>query len=226
LMAFCGYLKQSTAVDIGFGPFVDETDGKTAETALTITQPDIRLKKNAGNWAQKNAAQTLTHEENGWYEVSLDTTDTNTLGFLIIAIHESGALPVRQDYMVIPAAQYEELISGTAILTAAGIADAVWDETKSGHVAIGTFGLGLQGVIRQNTCQTDGSPDSTHLVLDASASATDDIYNGLWLAIVAGTGRGQSPRAITDYVGATKRVLLDPALTTLGDNTTEFAIFN
>jgi hypothetical protein len=29
------------AVDIGIGPFVDETDGKTAETALTITQADI-----------------------------------------------------------------------------------------------------------------------------------------------------------------------------------------
>ena len=108
----------------------------------------------------------------------------------------------------------------------AEIADAVWDEAKSGHVAIGTYGLGLQGVIRQGTCQTDGSADSTHLVLDASASATDDLYNGFWLAIISGTGSGQSPRSITDYVGSTKRVTLDPALTTNGDSTTEYAIFN
>lgn len=110
-------LRQSTSVDVGIGPFLDETDGKTAETALTITQPDIRLKKNGGAWAQKNAAQTLSHEENGWYEVSLDTTDTNTLGQLIIAVHESGALPVWQTFMVIPAGIYDALINGTEWLT-------------------------------------------------------------------------------------------------------------
>lgn len=97
------WLKQSTSVDVGIGPFLDETDGKTAETALTITQPDIRLKKNNGNWAQKNAAQTLTHEENGWYEVTLDATDTNTLGILLVAVHEAGALPVWREFMVVPA---------------------------------------------------------------------------------------------------------------------------
>src|SRR6186713_2930790 len=96
------WLKQSTAVDLALGPFLDETDGKTAETALTLTQPDIRLKKNGGNWAQKNASQTLSHEENGWYEVSLDSTDTNTLGILIVAVHESGALPVWREFLVVP----------------------------------------------------------------------------------------------------------------------------
>lgn len=111
------WLRQSTAVDIGMGPFLDETDGKTAETALTITQPDIRLKKNGGAWAQKNAAQTLTHEENGWYEVSLDTTDTNTLGILIVAIHESGALPVWREFLVVTANVYDSMISGTEWLT-------------------------------------------------------------------------------------------------------------
>jgi hypothetical protein len=106
-------LKQSTAVDIAMGPFLDETDGKTAETALTITQPDIRLKKNGGAWAQKNAAQTLSHEEAGWYEVALDTTDTNTLGILVVAIHESGALPVWREFMVVPANVYDSLVGGS-----------------------------------------------------------------------------------------------------------------
>ena len=31
------YLKQSTTTTISLGPFVDDSDGKTAETALTIT---------------------------------------------------------------------------------------------------------------------------------------------------------------------------------------------
>lgn len=111
------WLKQSTSVDVGIGPFVDATDGVTAETALTITQPDIRLKKNGGAWAQKNAAQTLTHEENGWYELTLDATDTNTLGILIVAINESGALPVWKEYMVVPANVYDSLVSGSEWLT-------------------------------------------------------------------------------------------------------------
>ena len=116
------WLNQSTAADIGMGPFLDETDGKTAETALTITQPDIRLKKNGGAWAQKNAAQTLSHEEAGWYEVSLDTTDTNTLGQLIVAIHESGALPVWREFMVVPANVYDSLVGGTEWLEATTLA--------------------------------------------------------------------------------------------------------
>jgi hypothetical protein len=106
-------LRQSTAVDLALGPFVDSTDGFTAKTALTLTQPDIRLKKNGGAWAQKNAAQTLTHEENGWYEVSLDATDTNTLGHLTIAVHETGALPVFRHFTVIPANVYDSLVAGT-----------------------------------------------------------------------------------------------------------------
>src|SRR5688572_31014843 len=97
------FLKQSTSVDLPIGPFLDETDGKTAETGLTLTQPDVRLKKNGGAWAQKAAAQTLSHEENGNYEVTLDATDTDTLGQLRVHVHESGALPVWEDFMVMPA---------------------------------------------------------------------------------------------------------------------------
>lgn len=106
------WLKQSTAVDIALGPFVDSTDGVTPETALTISQADVRLKKNAGAWAQVNDATSATHEENGWYEKELDATDTNTLGILIVAVNEDGALPVWREFMVVPANVYDSLVSG------------------------------------------------------------------------------------------------------------------
>lgn len=112
------WLKQSTAVDIALGPFVDSTDGVTAETALTIAQADVRLKKNAGAWAQKSQASSATHEENGWYEVSLDATDTGTLGILVVAVNEAGALPVWREFMVVPANVYESLVTGTEWLEA------------------------------------------------------------------------------------------------------------
>ena len=100
-------LRQSTSIDLPIGPFVDATDGVTAETALTLTQPDIRLKKGGGAWAQKNAAQTLSHEENGFYEVTLDATDTNTLGPMTLAVFETGAAPVFHEFMVVATDWYD-----------------------------------------------------------------------------------------------------------------------
>lgn len=109
------YLKQSTSVDVPIGPFLDSTTGVDAETALTLTQPDIRLKKNASAWAQKAAAQTLSHEENGFYEVTLDATDTDTLGLLRLAVFESGACPVWEDFTVLPAHIYDVYFGGTGM---------------------------------------------------------------------------------------------------------------
>lgn len=105
------YLKQSTAIEVKVGPFLDETDGKTAETGLTISQADVRLAKNAADWAQKTESTTLVHEENGWYRCLLDTTDTDTLGILMLAIHESGALPVWAEFHVLPANVYDSMFS-------------------------------------------------------------------------------------------------------------------
>jgi hypothetical protein len=103
------YLKQSTAVTVKIGPFVDDGDGFTALTSLTIAQADIRLTKNGGAFAQTNNATGATHDENGYYGVPLDTTDTGTLGTLRVAVSESGALPVWQDFMVVPANVWDSL---------------------------------------------------------------------------------------------------------------------
>lgn len=103
------YLKQSTAATIKLGPFVDDSDGKTAETELTISQADIRLSKNGGDIAQTNNSAGATHDELGYYNVPLNTTDTNTLGTLKVIVSKSGALPVFADFMVITAEAYDTL---------------------------------------------------------------------------------------------------------------------
>lgn len=101
-------LKQATAVTVKVGPFVDATDGVTAETALTISQADVRLAKNGADFAQKNEASAATHDESGYYDIDLDTTDTNTAGVLTLAVSESGALPVRMDFQVVPISVFPE----------------------------------------------------------------------------------------------------------------------
>lgn len=197
------YLKQSTAVDIGFGPFLDETDGKTAETALTITQPDIRLKKNGGNWAQKNAAQTLSHEENGWYEISLDTTDTNTLGILIVAVHESGALPVWREFMVLPAMIYDSIVAGsdrldtnvthiadtsqtardigasvlvgdkTGFSLSAGGVQAIWDALSAALTTANSIGKRIVDYLTGDIYARVGAPAGASVSADVAAVKSD-----------------------------------------------------
>ncbi|MDH5786980.1 MAG: hypothetical protein OEZ40_01630 [Candidatus Bathyarchaeota archaeon] len=102
-------LKQSTAITAKIGPFIDETDGKTAETGLTIAQADVRLSKNGGDIAQKTEATSCTHDELGIYGCPLDTTDTGTLGRLQLWVHSSGALPVWHEYMVVTANVWDSL---------------------------------------------------------------------------------------------------------------------
>ncbi len=109
------WLKQSTSVTVKVGPFLDEDDGKTVEGSLTITQPDVRLSKNGGAFAQKNAAQTLAHDENGYYGLTLNATDTGTLGRLTVHIHESGALPVWHDFEVVTANAWDSFFGADTL---------------------------------------------------------------------------------------------------------------
>jgi len=103
------WLKQSTVVTVKIGPFVDEDDGKTAETGLTISQADVRLSMNGGNIAQKTESTACTHDELGIYGCPLDATDTGTLGRLQLWVHESGALPVWHEFMVVPANVWDSM---------------------------------------------------------------------------------------------------------------------
>jgi hypothetical protein len=75
------------------GPFVDSGDGVTVEDGLTIDAADIRLSVNGGNIAAKNSGGG-THDELGYYTITLDATDTATVGRLQVMVAETGALPV------------------------------------------------------------------------------------------------------------------------------------
>ena len=124
-------LKQSTAATVKLGPFIDDTDGKTAETALTIAQADIRLSKNGGDFAQTNNTAGATHDENGYYDIPLNATDTGTLGRLRVAVSKSGALPVWQDFLVVTANVYDTLCSTDSLdVNVTSLADDVITAAK------------------------------------------------------------------------------------------------
>lgn len=111
-------LRQSTAVTLKLGPFLSTTDAATASTALTIAQADVTLFLNNGAGAQKHSATSATHDTGGVYGVPFDTTDTGTLGPFKPLINKSGALPVWDDWTVVPANVYDSLVAGTGTLNA------------------------------------------------------------------------------------------------------------
>ena len=113
------YLKQSTASqEVLLGPFVDATDGATAETALSIANTDIKLwQAGATTLANKNSGGA-THISAGNYYAVLDATDTATLGSGAIVVQMSGALAVRHAFTVLPANVYDSLVLGTDLLDA------------------------------------------------------------------------------------------------------------
>jgi len=201
-------LRQNTSVDVPVGPFLDDTDGKTAETGLTITQPDIRLKKNGGAWAQKNAVQTLTHEENGFYEVTLDATDTNTLGLLRLAIAESGALPVWEDFMVVTANVFDSLFSTDILdVSVTQVNGSAVNNLVSGRFDA-SVGAMATGVITA-AAHAAGAIDATAIAADAANEIADALLDR-----AAAVETGLTVRQALRLIAAANAAKLSGAATT------------
>lgn len=112
-------LKQSTASqEIPLGPFVDDTDGKTAETGLTIANTDIKIWVYGGTTEASKNSGGATHIASGRYYAVLDATDTATIGPLRASVHVAGALPVWLDCFVYPSAVFDVLFGSSAVGTA------------------------------------------------------------------------------------------------------------
>jgi hypothetical protein len=157
------FLKQSTAFTFRIGPFVDSTDGVTAETALSIAQADIQISKAGGAFAQTSASPTTTHDADGWYQCPLTTTDTGTVGTLTVQIVMAGALPVWKDFTVLPANVYDSLIGGTDLLDVS--------VTQFGGTA-GTFSAGRPEV---NATHFAGTAYATALAAEVDAFHDEQV---------------------------------------------------
>lgn len=110
-------LRQSTAVVVPVGIAVDTAGA--VQTALTINQADVLLKKNGGASAQKNDASVSAHDAAGTYNIALNATDTNTLGAVRVLISKSPALPMYTDCMVMTAAEWDYRYQESAMVRGA-----------------------------------------------------------------------------------------------------------
>ncbi len=156
-------LKQNTAITLKLGAFVDDGDGVTAENGLTITQADVRLSKNGGAFAQKNNAVGCAIDEQGFYGCQLNATDTNTLGRLLVAVYEGGALRFKERFMVMTANAWDTLYGADAwdVNAATGDAafyDALWDEVVEGTLTAREV---LMVIFAQNAGKSTGGGTNT-----------------------------------------------------------------
>lgn len=180
------YLKQSTASqEIPLGYFLDSTDGNTEETALTIANTDIKIwKTGATTLANKNSGGA-THISNGIYYATLDATDTNTLGPMVIFVHVSGALVVRLECCVLAANVYDSLIGATDQLQVDAI-QISGDATAADNLELDYDGTGYnKSNSTIGTCTTNTDMRGTDSALLASSAPT----NFSDLAITVTTGK-------------------------------------
>ena len=129
-------LKYNTASqEIPIGYALDSTDGNTEETALTIANTDIKLwKAGATTLANKNSGGA-THMSNGIFYATLDATDTNTYGPLVIFVHVAGALAMRVECWVMNSDAYDALM-GTGNLSVLLAAGAITNASLAGNMEV------------------------------------------------------------------------------------------
>lgn len=222
------WLRQATATTVKIGPFLDSTDGNTVEGGLTISQADVRLSKNGGDFAQKGDATACSHDELGYYDCPLNTTDTGTLGRLRLAVHEGGALPVWHDFMVVPANVWDSLFGNDYLdvnvkqvsedTTAADNWEAILDGT--GGVVLKLAQLLIQATGNNSAIDVTGAGGGSGIIATAGASGTAGIYatgpggsNAMGI-YAAGQGSGSGLGA---YGGASGHGILGQGGITNGD---------
>lgn len=201
-----GWLKQSTAVTVKIGPFVDDGDFTTAATGLTIQKADVRLSKNGGNMAAASADQGASdagapHDELGHYDISLDTTDTNTLGRLRAMITKTGALAVWDEWMILPANAWDSLFGADKLQV-----DAV--EWLGGTIATPTVtGVPEVDVTHVAGAATTATLDSIKAETASIQSDTNDLQSKLGTPSDLGGGATVAANLVdiegqTDDIGA------------------------
>lgn len=194
-------LKQSTAVVIPFGPALLPADGLTLVTSLVSAIDNaatgIMLSKNGGAKAVRHATVTAsTYDAYGDYRVTLDTTDTNTLGSLRAAFaNNTGVLPIWQDFEVVPANVYDSQIGSTSTFLKADIA-AINTVTADAPLLDGNVAADVIGTV---STAVNGAGSATSFSCSDITEATTNHYLGKQVSVKSGTLAGQWLGVVTSY---------------------------
>jgi hypothetical protein len=166
---------------------VDATDGITAETTEAGGQPQVS--SDGGAWTNTGIS-TLTAIGNGRYYADLTQTLVQTAGTLIETRYKSAnTAECPGDSVQVVAFDPNSATD----LGLSSIADILTDTGTTLQAELDDLQTRVPAIVRENTA-LGGS--STTIELDASASAVENFYQGMWIVLTGGTGAGQTAQMI------------------------------
>jgi hypothetical protein len=117
------FLKQNTATRVTVGPFLDVTDAKTPEIALTVTGclltfvvdsagvPTLVIDAAPTASGGDNDMVHISSDAAGYYDLELTAAQTNYVGRAVLCINDDDVhLPVFHEFMILPANVYDSLL--------------------------------------------------------------------------------------------------------------------
>lgn len=188
------FLRANTAAVVTLGPFVDQTDGYTLETALSATSNTIEIFKSEATAALDVSSRTLAHISGGVYRISLLAADLDTPGPLKLHAHLSGARPMMETFNVLSQTAYDALISGSAM--PANMTQVVGNATAA---TLAVFGF---TTIKNFTV---GSGSTTTRIATNLTEAQSSHWVGRTVVFTSGSLAGMAT-SITGYNGTTKEL--------------------
>lgn len=122
------YLRYDTAQRVTVGPFFDQSDGVTPETALTVTSekltliidvagvPTVILDVAPTASAGANDMVHITGDDAGFYDLELAAADVNDYGRAMLSITNAAAhVPVFHEFMIVSQKFYDSMFAADVI---------------------------------------------------------------------------------------------------------------
>lgn len=197
------YLRQNTNQRVTVGPFLDVTDAKTPEVALTATNehltfvvddagvPTLVIDTTATGSGGSNDLVHITNDNAGLYDLELTTTQTNYVGRAMLGInYVTDHLPVWHEFMIMPANVYDSLF-GTDLLDVS-MTQVNGNATSASNLAYSA------GVMLYGTVDGTGSNSTTQIETTATSEATSNHFLGRAFFFTSGALQYQAAK-ITAY---------------------------
>ena len=173
------WLRQSTLVKVVIDGVVAVGDGFVPVTNLTLTGADeAELMKHDATATVSISGNTFAAitANDGAYNLTLTTTDTNTLGMASVEINDDSLiLPVKKEFMVVTAQVWDSLFGADVLqvdlLQIAGNATRVTEWAKA-----------LDTIVGFTVDDTAFTPTTTQLETSGITEAKTDHFKGKLLA--------------------------------------------
>ena len=199
-------LRQSTQIVVRVGPFMDATDGVTPETGITLGAADQAEALKAAGAATvdiSGATWAAVTGASGWYDLTLTTSHTDTIGSLVVVVQDSSVcLPVFATFQVVEEAAYDAIFAASASpATTSGAVGSVTGAVGSVTGAVGSVTGNVGGNVTGSVGSVIGAVGSVTGNLGGNVSGSVGSVVGA-VGSVTGNVGGNVSGSVGSVVGA------------------------